>query len=109
MLHAHRRYRGLWIFRPLHYPPFIGERTPGHDLDPSASYLACRLFGFLVRDRIITRDEIRGLMEEKLHVTSPPLGDTKLSSWVNQNRDTLGRRYASELARRVRPRSGLSP
>jgi hypothetical protein len=42
-----------------------------------------------------------GLMQEKLHVQSPPLGTTKLSDWVCVSRDEIGRRYASELQHRL--------
>jgi NADH dehydrogenase len=68
---------------------------------PAPGYWSCRLLGLLLRDVIITRDEIRGLMEGRLCVDAPPLGTTRLSQWVRANRDTLGRRYASELARRL--------
>src|SRR4029077_3292399 len=46
---------------------------------PELGYWGCRLVGLLVRDVIITRQEIRGLMEGRLHVDAPPLGTTKLS------------------------------
>ena len=54
-----------------------------------------------VRDVIITRDEIRGLMENRLCVDAPALGSTKLTEWVERHKDTLGRHYTSEMARRV--------
>jgi len=54
-----------------------------------------------VGDVVITRQEIRGLMEDRLHVEAPPLGTTKLTDWIRQHRDTIGRRYTSEMARRV--------
>jgi NADH dehydrogenase len=49
---------------------------------------------------VLTRDEIRGLMEERLFVDAPPAGRTELSRWAREHRDRLGRAYASELARR---------
>ncbi len=39
-------------------------------------------------------------MQNLLVTDSPPAGDTALSRWVLEHRDTLGRRYPSELARR---------
>jgi NADH dehydrogenase len=39
---------------------------------------------------------MRGL----LCTTSPPAGETKLTDWARQHAGSLGRRYASELARR---------
>lgn len=68
---------------------------------PWAGNLTCRLLGILLQDLIITRDEIRGLMEERLYVEAPPLGTTRLSEWVRAQRDSLGRRYANDLARRL--------
>ena len=68
---------------------------------PGAGYWLCRGLGLLLRDVIITREEVRGLMEGRLHVDAPPLGPTKLSEWVQRHKDTLGRRYTSELARRT--------
>jgi NADH dehydrogenase len=49
---------------------------------------------------INTRDEVEGLMQERLYVDSPPLGMTKLSDWVRAHRETIGCQYASELQRR---------
>jgi NADH dehydrogenase len=55
----------------------------------------------LVGDIVITREEIQGLMEGRLQVDAPPLGTTRLTDWIARHRDTLGRRYTSEMARRV--------
>jgi len=68
---------------------------------PELGYWACRGLGFFVRDVIITRQEIRGLMEGRLCVDAPPLGLTKLTEWIDRHKDTLGRHYTSEMARRV--------
>ena len=72
---------------------------------PELGYWGCRLVGWLVRDVVITRPEIRGLMENRLHVQAPPLGKTRLTEWIAEHRDTLGRRYTDELARRLDRRS----
>lgn len=68
---------------------------------PGLGYWTCRALGWLVRDVVITREEIRGLMEGRLFVEAPPLGATKLSEWVGRHRDQLGRAYSNELGRRV--------
>jgi len=67
---------------------------------PWAGYLASRFLGWVVKDVVITREEIQGLMENRLYVEDAPLGKTKLSDWVVANRESLGLRYTSELARR---------
>lgn len=73
---------------------------------PAVGYWVCRLIGAMVRDVVITREEIRGLMANRLAVTAPPLGNTKLSEWVEENKRTLGRHYTSEMLRRVDRTSG---
>jgi NADH dehydrogenase len=75
---------------------------------PELGYWACQAIGLLVRDVTITRQEIQGLMEGRLYVDAPPLGATKLTEWVARHKDTLGRRYTSEMARRVDRLSGYS-
>jgi NADH dehydrogenase len=75
---------------------------------PELGYWACRAIGLLVRDVTITRQEIQGLMEGRLYVDAPPLGATKLTEWIGRNKDTLGRRYTSEMARRVDRVSGYA-
>ncbi len=41
-------------------------------------------------------------MAELLYVDDEPAGTTRLSRWVEENAETLGRHYESELARRRR-------
>jgi NADH dehydrogenase len=68
---------------------------------PELGYWGCRAVGWLVRDVVITRQEIQGLMEGRLCVDAPTLVATRLSDWVHEHRDTLGRRYTSEMERRM--------
>lgn len=68
---------------------------------PAAGYWACRFLGSFVGDVMITKEEVRGLMEGRLCVDAPPLGATKLTEWVAQHKATLGAQYTSEMARRV--------
>jgi NADH dehydrogenase len=78
----------------------IGVRRPIVSVPPRIGLWAGILIGAWNGDVLITREEIAGLMGELLYVEAPPAGSTRLSEWVSQNRETLGRRYASELARR---------
>jgi NADH dehydrogenase len=50
---------------------------------------------------MITREEIKGLMADLLYVDSPPAGTTRLTDWIREHADLLGRNYTSELARRT--------
>jgi NADH dehydrogenase len=43
-----------------------------------------------------------------LYVDSPPAGKTRLTDWMNEHADTLGRQYTSELARRIDRTSSYS-
>jgi NADH dehydrogenase len=70
-------------------------------IPPFAGYWACRLVGQVVKDVVITREEIQGLMEGRLYVDAPPQGTVKLSDWVGRHKETLGRHYTSEMARRI--------
>lgn len=78
----------------------IGKDRPIVSVPPALGYSAGWIVGKLVGDVVITRDEIRGLMDGLLYVDSPPAGDTRLTEWAAEYADTLGHRYASELARR---------
>jgi uncharacterized protein YbjT (DUF2867 family) len=69
-------------------------------IPPSLGYCIGVVVGAFTGDVVITRDEIRGLMEDRLYVNAAPAGSTALTDWARQNRDTLGLRYTSELARR---------
>ena len=78
----------------------IGRRRPIVSVPPWAGYLASLALGLIVRDVVVTRDEIAGLMSDLLYVDSPPTGTTKLTAWAAENAAHLGRHYASELGRR---------
>ncbi|MHB9024353.1 MAG: SDR family oxidoreductase [Armatimonadota bacterium] len=78
----------------------IGKARSIISLPPSAAYLAIRALGMLMGDVILTREEIGGLMAGLLCTDSPPAGTTRLTEWARRHAETLGRQYASELARR---------
>jgi len=78
----------------------IGKSRPVVALPPLVGYLTGAIIGALVGDVTVTREEIKGLMADLLHTESPAAGKTRLSDWARENAETLGIRYASELARR---------
>lgn len=78
----------------------IGARRPIVSVPPMIGYMAGRLVGLLMNDVLLTRDEIEGLMAGLLDVDSPPAGMTKLTHWAREHAASLGKHYASELARR---------
>jgi len=78
----------------------IGRKRPVISVPPAVGYLAGWILGKCVGDVVITREEIKGLMADLLHVDSPPAGTTRLTDWIREHADSLGRKYTSELARR---------
>jgi len=78
----------------------IGVRRPILSMPPALGYAAGWTIGRLVGDVTITWPEVKGLMADLLCTDSPPAGTTRLTDWAREHRDTLGVRYASELARR---------
>jgi nucleoside-diphosphate-sugar epimerase len=78
----------------------LGLKRPIVSVPPEVGYWAGRMLGLFVRDVVITQEEIRGLMEDKLYVDAPPAGETRLSEWIEQHREMLGSHYSSELVRR---------
>lgn len=79
----------------------LGLRRIIIGVPPALGFWSSRLLGFFLGDVIITRGEIRGLMENRLCVNALPLGKTKLSAWIEEHKNTFGRRYTSELRRRT--------
>ena len=73
----------------LHTPPRVGLALTG-------------LVGVLMRDMALTHDEVDGLMAGLLTSEVAPTGTTRLSDWLDDNGDGLGRRYVSELRRNYR-------
>jgi uncharacterized protein YbjT (DUF2867 family) len=78
----------------------IGIRRPILSMPPTLAYAVGWTLGLFLGDVMITWPEVRGLMADLLCTDSPPAGPTKLTDWAKENRDRLGVRYASELARR---------
>ena len=78
----------------------IGQPRRLVNVPPGMGCLLGKLVGLFKHDVFITREEIRGLMSELLHVNTPPTGKTPLTDWMKKNATLLGLRYASELDRR---------
>jgi NADH dehydrogenase len=78
----------------------IGANKPLVGLPGWLGWLTGKLIGAMHRDVMITMDEVRGLTSDLLRVDSRPLGTTRLTEWAQVHRETLGRHYTSEMARR---------
>ena len=71
-------------------------------MPPSLGFTLTRLVGLLLRDTVLSRDEVDGLVARLLTSDSKPTGVTRLSEWLKDNSGGLGRRYVSELRRNFR-------
>jgi len=72
---------------------------------PAPPWLAlalARLASVPLRDRMLTRDEVRGLIAELLVSHEPPRGKEAIGPWLKTEATRLGRGYASEFARHFR-------
>lgn len=87
----------------------IAERIkPGVRLvhiSPSLGILLGRLIGFGLGDVLLTGDELKGLMDERLTSRQVPNGTTRFSDWLESNGDQLGSSYSSEIHRHFKWRS----
>jgi uncharacterized protein YbjT (DUF2867 family) len=69
---------------------------------PSMLALFCTaILGRFMGDVMLTADEIRGLTGNLLVSPNPPTAPTQLTTWLKRHLANIGRRYASELARRT--------
>ena len=66
------------------------------------SRAASRVLGLMVRDVMLTRDEVTELTASLLVSDQPPQGTIRLSTWAAAHADALGRSYHSELDRHFR-------
>ena len=77
----------------------VSRRTLIVHLRPEIFIMLTRFLNPLVKDIILTRDEVYGLMANLLVSKQKPTGKTKFTSWLEPNKDNIGRKYASELQR----------
>ncbi|HVT29557.1 MAG TPA: hypothetical protein VHE81_16190 [Lacipirellulaceae bacterium] len=75
----------------------LGCKRPIISVPPGLGYWTCRALGRFLGNVLITREEVQGSMEGRLFVDAT----SKLTDWVWEHRDSLGRRYTSEMARRL--------
>ena len=80
----------------------VGSRAKLVHVKPGLSLFLSRLTGYLVRDVVLTRDELEGLSANLLVSEGPPTGRTRLSDWLRENAHSIGTSYSSELRRHYR-------
>jgi nucleoside-diphosphate-sugar epimerase len=82
----------------------LRRRTPILHAPPAAVAALSHALGVVVRDIVLTADEIRGLTAGLLVSHQPALGQVSFREWLQENASTLGRKYANELDRHFRVR-----
>ena len=80
----------------------VGSRARILHLPPRAALLLSRAIGLMVRDVVLTGEEIDGLRSNLLVSENPPNCRAVLSDWLRDHADVIGTRYASELGRHYR-------
>ncbi len=69
------------------------------NLPPGLGIPLGKVIGSLLSDVLLTENELRGLMEEYLTSPQEPNGSNRFSTWLDENKRTLGNVYSSEIAR----------
>ena len=64
------------------------------------AWMAGKVMGLFLKDMIITRAEIRGLMQGLVASEEEPLGEISCSAWVAEKGTELGRHYHNDLEER---------
>ena len=62
-------------------------------------FVFSKLFGYLLRDVLLTRHEMNALIDNLLLTDSPSLGSQSIKKWLKENGDELGKFYAHEINR----------
>ncbi|HKV59408.1 MAG TPA: NAD(P)H-binding protein [Ktedonobacteraceae bacterium] len=71
-------------------------------VNPRVALSLAKLIEPFLGDVLITREEVFGLMANLLISNQPPTGHTRLSDWLEEHSVSVGKKYASELARHYR-------
>lgn len=61
-----------------------------------------RLLGLIVHDVLLTKEEYKAMATGLADTDGPPTGTTRLSEWIAQNAEALGRSYANDIVRHFR-------
>ncbi len=80
----------------------VGSRARLMHISPTGALLAVKFLGRLVRDVVLTPDELRGLTANLLVSNGPPTGQRRFSEWLAEYAGQLEKRYANELERNYR-------
>ena len=80
----------------------VGRRPMTVHVPFPVSLALANVLSAIVRDVLVTRDELAGLVAELVVTDGPATGAIRLSEWLARHADDVGREYASELVRHYR-------
>ena len=80
----------------------VGHRPVILHVPPRIVLSLATALGLIVRDVVVTGDELAGLAADLVATDGAPTGTVRLSEWLTEHADEVGREYASELGRHYR-------
>jgi NADH dehydrogenase len=80
----------------------LGTRTRVAHARPRIAFALARTLGLVLRDVLLTPEELGGLRDGLAVAQGPPTGAVWLSEWLREHARTVGMSYASELRRHYR-------
>ncbi|MFN8388125.1 MAG: NAD(P)H-binding protein [Anaerolineales bacterium] len=80
----------------------IGAKRLVVSAPPRLALLASQFLSLFLNDVLLTPEEVDGLMGNLLVSHEPARGKIKFSDWLEGNKNALGKKYASEIAKHYR-------
>ncbi len=77
----------------------VGVQRPVISVPPRLALWAAQFLSLFVKDVILTPEEVDGLMENLLVSKEPARAKTYFKDWLENNKNTVGVKYASEIQR----------
>ena len=80
----------------------IGAKRLVISAPPRLALFASQFLSLFLDDVLLTSEEVDGLMTQLIVSKDPPRGKRKFSEWLEENKNVIGRKYASEIAKHYR-------
>src|SRR4030095_9454046 len=74
----------------------IGSKRPVISIPPRLALFAAQFLSVFVKDVMLTPEEVDGLMANLLVSKEPARAKTSFKNWLESNKSTVGKKYASE-------------
>jgi nucleoside-diphosphate-sugar epimerase len=77
----------------------VGSRAAIVHASPRLAFGLSAVTGKILRDTLVTRAELAGLMQDLLTSKAAPTGTRRFADWLGENADSVGQSYVSERLR----------